>query len=314
MPSQADLRRQLRAATDPADQCRLALDLLAATRSREHVDSALNALKRESVIVWLDHSHRPALRDKALYYFEHDDRDRGGLVRESIIRLLAHIGHPADTDLYIRATGIYHRHPTTDTAQNLRAAALEALNGVDGSLACAYAAHLLGEPDTSDINSEPSFTAINVLAQWGRLLPVAVFLRLAGRQFISKGLGELVGRALEVLGGDDFPRALYGEIAAEFAALDVPVVCMGIVSAIVEGRITDHYGLLRDLLHRTKHGELHRYGLILLAGSRDDTLITLLYDLIRECPDRWRSHCREAVALTPESADRDRVLAELDNR
>lgn len=311
--SQSDLLAQLRAAADPAQTCDRALALLEATRSREHIETALAALARDDVSAWLDNRHRATLREKAVFYFEHGDRDRGGLIREQLIRLLAHIGHPDDADLYIQGAGVYHRQPAIDSAQNLRAAALVGLAATDQGLACAYAARLLGEPDTSSYNGEPSLTALNVLASFGHFLPVYQFVRLAGEAFLSEGKGEVIGRALELLGGE-LPAGLYTELAEHYAELDVPVASMGIITAIIERRIAALYKLLERMIHETRHTELHQYGLVLLAGAREDTFTRMLYRLARISPRRYVPNCIEAVSLAPESEERDTVLAALRRR
>jgi hypothetical protein len=119
-PTQSDLARQLKAAETPVERRDRALDLLAVTRQREYIDAALRALLREDVRPHLHNDHRPLLREKALTYFEQADKDRGGLIREQITRLLTHIGHPDDVDLYLRGVMTYHPQPVTDSAQNLR--------------------------------------------------------------------------------------------------------------------------------------------------------------------------------------------------
>jgi hypothetical protein len=312
-PTQTELVQHLRQERDPARQCDRALALLAATRSREHVDLALRTLAREDVIAWLDDRHRPILREKAAYYFEHPARDRGGLVREQITRLLLRVGHPGDLDLYLQGVTTYHRQPETDSAQNLRAAALVGLAGVDESLAAAHAVRLLGERDTSPLSGEPSMTALAVLARLARPLPIYQFLLLAGERFLGEGKGEVVGRALEVLGAA-LPLPVYTDLAERFAGLDVPVASMGIITAITEERLEPLYNLLERIINETRDGELFRYGLIMLAAARDDTLTRMLYRLARISPRRHVSHCLEAVELTPESDERDELLRALRRR
>ena len=119
-------------------------------------------------------------------------------------------------------------------------------------------------------------TALAVLAHCGQSLPIYQFALLLGESFIKEGKGEVVSKALELLGGE-LPPALYRSLAESFAALDSPVACSGIVNAIVEGRMTDLYSLLEDMLARTRSADLHRYGAIMLAASREPDLTALLY-------------------------------------
>jgi hypothetical protein len=303
-PSQAALFRQLKQAADPAEQCDRALDLLAETRSREYVDATLRVLAQETVRERLGHDHRPILRAKALYYFEHDDRDRGGLIREQIIRLLTRIGHPGDADLYQQGLATYQRQPATDTAQNLRAAALIGLARADAELGCAYAVKLLGEPDTSELSGEPTLTAMAVLAQHGQLLPLYGFVLHRGRAFVERGMGEVVGKGLELLAGV-LPQPLYAPLAESFAALDAPTI---------SSSIADLYALLEGIITGTRHDDVHRYAVILLAASRAEPLVAMLYRLAKTCPSPRVMNVIEAVDLTPASTDRDALLRALERR
>ena len=86
------------------------------------------------------------------------------MLREVLTRLLVHIKHPDDADIYKLGVATYHLQPVDDVAQNLRAVALAGLAPIDPPLACLYAARLLGERHTSVFNCEPAMTAIDVLA------------------------------------------------------------------------------------------------------------------------------------------------------
>ena len=309
--SQADLARRLKQFASPADKCDLALELLATTRSREYIDLALHTLVKDEVSALLGDTRRPVLREKALFYFEHDDRDRGGLIREQITRLLITIGHPGDVDLYLKGVQAYYRQPVQDTAQNLRAAALVGLVGVDQTLGCAYAVRLLGEPDTSPLNGEPSLTAIKVLTHCGQYLSIYQFVLLLGQEYLTSGKGEIVGKALEVLGAD-LPQPLYVSLADQFARLDAPAASSGLINAIVEGRLADLYPLLEDIITTTRHDDLHRFGVIMLAAARDTALTALLYRLAKTTPNRIENYI-EAVELTS-GDDRDDLLVVLQRR
>jgi hypothetical protein len=311
--SQKALYERLHQAADPTERRDLALQLLAATRSRDYVDAALSALRRENVIDLLGDAHRPALREKVYYYFENPDRDQGGLIREQIIRLLMAIGHPGDMDVYTQGAVTYHRQPVRDSAQNLRAASLAAMVALDQAWGCAYAARLLGEPDTSDLSGEPSLTALKVLAGCGQFLPVYLFALRQGEDFIERGNAEVVGQAIEALADEAFPRHLFAELIKQFIAFDVPIVSSSIATAITEHRLDAFYPLLKHIIMRSRHPELVRYALIVMAGARDDTLTTMLYDLARESTPDQAMDFLEAVELTT-GDERDDVIALLERR
>ncbi len=311
-PTQADLLRALRAATDPTQRRDRALDLLRLTRSRETVDTALRALLHEDVIALLNDDHHAPLREKATYYFAHEKQDRGGLIREQIIRLLTAIGHPDDADLYLQASATYYHQPVTDTAQNLRAAATVGLMAADRDLGGAVATRLLGEPDTSTLNGQPSITAINALVHTRQRLPVYLFVLRQGRDFIQRGLGEVVSHALEAL-ATGFPAPLYADLVHEFAALDVPVTSGGIVNAITTQRLTALYPLVEQIITTTKHDDLHHFALVMLAAGRDDALIAILYRLARSCTPAHAGDYLTAIELTY-GDEREELLALLERR
>lgn len=308
MPSQTSLLTRLKAASDPDEKRRVALELLAATRSRQMIDAALYALAR----VTLTEADRPVLREKALYYFDHDDKDSGALIREAFLRLLSDIGNTDDADLYAQGVLVYERKPVNDTAQTCRAAGLVGLATCDRTAACRHAVRLLGEPDTSPLSGEPSLTALSVLVRFAEVLPVYGFLLRQGRDFIARGNHEVVGKALASLGAD-FDPALYEALAAPLVALDAPVVSMGVVDYIVEGRVTALYALLEDLITSTKDPDLHRYAVIALAAARHDPLTELLYTLAKRRPLKLLADYVEAVELSAHP-DRDDLLDRLARR
>ncbi|MBN1966210.1 MAG: hypothetical protein JW910_16300 [Anaerolineae bacterium] len=308
MPSQDELLKARKAAADPDAKRSAAIELLAATRSRQMIDAALYALER----VTLEEADRPLLREKALYYFAHDDKDSGALLREKLLRLLSDLGHPDDADLYTRGVTVYERKPVNDTAQTCRAAALVGLATADRTAACRHAVRLLGEPDTSPLSGEPSLTALGVLIRFGETLPVYGFLLRQGRDCVARGYHEVVGKALASLGAD-FDPDLYAALAEPLLALDAPVVSMGVVDHVVEGRVDALYPLLERLITRTKDADLHRYAVLALAAARHDPLTGLLYQLARRRPLRYLRDYLEAVELSAHP-ERDALLAQLRDR
>lgn len=311
--SQSKMLKRLQQTTDPTQRRDLALDLLGVTLRRDYIDAALRALEREEITALLGDIHRPVLREKTLFYFEQEDRDRAGLIREKLTCLLAVIGHPDDIDIYRKGVVTYHRQPVSDTAQNLRAAALVGLARVDQALACTYAVKLLGEPDTSQLNCEPSMTAVRVLERFGRVLPVYQFLLLRGEDFLRDAQGEVVGLAFESLGAD-FPVAAYRSLAEHFIALDAPAACSGIINYITMHRVAELYPMLHHIASETRHDDLHRYAVIMLAAARVPALTEMLYRLAKLSPAGRVANFVEAVELTPDSDDREALLETLAGR
>ena len=307
-PTQTQLLEQLKAAPNPAARRARALDLLAATSSRQMVDEALYALEH----VPPDESARPLLREKAWFYFEHPDRDSGGLLREQIARLLTAIAHPDDGDLYRTAVMVYEPKPVTDVAQTCRAAGLIGLATTDRAQACLHATRILGEPDTSALSGEPSLTAITVLARFDERLPIYAFLLRQGENFARRGMGEVVAQGFESL-GEDFPVPEFTALAEPFIALDAPAVSAGIINSIVARRDEALFPLLTRILDDTRDDDLLYFGLMALAAARSDALTALLYQRAARCSRGDVRLYLEAVELTAHP-DRDRVLAALEKR
>ncbi len=271
MPSQAEMHRELRSATASEERRDIALQLLARTNSRLYLDECLRALNAEPVRARLDESHRGIMREKCLGYFAESKRDKGGLLREGLTRLLVYIEHPDDADIYKLGVEAYHLQPVDDVAQNLRAVALAGLAPVDPPLACLYAARFLGESHTSVFNCEPAMTAIDVLVASNQRLPIYQFLLRGGEGMARSQRGELTGKALESLGAD-FPLHLYEDLIAQYQALDQPTATMGIINFIIEARAEALYDRLEDVILSTRHVDLRRYGLVMMAAARADEL------------------------------------------
>ena len=271
MSTQAELYAELRRAAAPERRRDLALQLLARTSSRAYLDECLRILQSAPVSATLDECHRAPLREKCLGYFADGKRDKGGLLREGLTRLLIHIEHPDDADIYQLGVETYYLQPVDDVAQNLRAAALAGLAPIDPPLACLYATRFLGEPFTSVFNGEPAMTAIDVLVAADQRLPIYQFLLHGGVQMAQSARGELTGKALESL-GDDFPLPLYQSLIAQYQAIDQPTATMGIINWIIDGRVDGLYERLEETILATRDVDLRRYGLVMMAAARDDEL------------------------------------------
>ena len=107
------------------------MELLAGTNSRRYLDECLRVLKSERVRATLDESHRSVLRENCLRWHADTRRDKAGLLRESVTRLLVHIEHPEDFDIYKLGVETYYLQPVDDVAQNLRAVALAGMAPID---------------------------------------------------------------------------------------------------------------------------------------------------------------------------------------
>lgn len=312
MPSQGELQSQLRNATAIIERRDIALELFSQTNSRQYLDECLRVLQSEQVRGALDESHRPALREKCLSFYAESKRDKAGMLRESITRLLVHIEHPDDADIYQLGVETYYFQPVDDVAQNLRAVALAGLAPIDPPLACLYATRFLGEHHTSVFNCEPALTAVDVLVASNQRLPIYQFLLRGGEQMAGTQRGELTGKALESLGAD-FPAHLYEGLIEQYQELDQPTASMGVINYIVEGRAEALYDRLEDVIDKTRDDDLRRYGLVMMAAAREDELSDRLLRMARLARQNDLPLYIEALEVC-QHPERDETLASLRRR
>ena len=312
MTSQSQLYQDLRQAESTESRRELALALMDRSNSRQYIDDCLRILKSPAVLATLDDRQRPILRRKCLSYYDDSKRDKAGMLREGITRLLVHIEHPEDADLYKLGVETYYFQPIDDVAQNLRAVALAGLAPIDLSLACIYATRFLGEPFTSVFNCEPAMTAIDVLAGANQRLPIYQFLLHSGETMAQTGRGELTGKALESL-GDDFPLDQYGKLIGRYQAIDQATATMGIINWLVEQRAEALYDQLEAVIMDTRDVDLRRYGLVMLAVSRDEELTERLLGMARIAKIDDVPLFVEAIEVCQHS-QRDEILASLRKR
>ncbi len=312
MTTQANLFEALRRATGAEDKRDRALALLSKTGSRQYLDETLRILNTRAVRATLDDSHRPVLREKAFRFYAKPKRDKAGMLRESLTRLLVHIEHHDDIDLYRLGVETYQLQPVDDVAQNLRAVALAGMAPIDPALACLYATRFLGEGHTSVFNCEPALTALDVLVASNQRLPIYQFLLHNGGRMANTGRGELTGKALDSLGAD-FPVHLYEQLIDLYQDIDQPTASMGIINCIIDGRQSALFERLEGVIRDTRNADLRRYGLVMMAAARDDALSARLLRMARLAR-------REDIALFVEALEicqhpeREQTLTQLKRR
>jgi len=306
MVSQAELYDRMKNALTDEAKVDYALELLDSTQSRQYLDDVLLTLRSEACLPYLNADHRDILRRKYWHYHEQPPaKDKAGMLREGITRLLVHIGHMGDEDIYQAGVTTYQPQPVTDVAQNLRAVALAGLADCNRELAVQYASRLIGEHHASVFNCEPSMTAIDVLASGNEKLVVYQFVLLRGIDFVQQAKGEAVAHAIETL-LTDLPDDLIRDMIAPFIEKTDPVTCVAIISGIVDERRDSLYDVIEDILIRTDDEDLHRAGVLSLAASRDDTLTHILLNLARMTPPKFIRNQIEAIELISHD-DRDEV-------
>ncbi len=304
--------------TPPANTRDAAIALLeTSTTRRQHIDTALEALRQPAVRSTLTDAQRPPLRRLAQRYFSGaPSRDKGGMIREAVLKLLVHIGHPDDLDLYARGVWVVQLQPVTDTAQNLRGVSLAGLAAADPDSARWHATRLLGDPDTSVFNGEPAVTAVAVLAEMREWLPLYYFALNNGPALDSEGYGEAPARALEHL-APVLPAELYIDLAVRYIEAAARMSCTGIIDGAADALKADADSplivLFERLLGDVQDEDLHRYAAIVAAGARVPPLTELLLSAAKLSPRAHLFNYIDALALVDHPA-RDDTLAALEKR
>src|SRR6202165_3275173 len=151
---------------DQDAQVELGLVLLGRARNPEAIAAAVGML---------GHSADPRIRLVIAQKYEWLNaeprrRDSGCFQRTALVRALRGRGIPADVGVLEMALWTIEIIGRSDTATDLRAAALVTLNDVDGALASFHAARLL--TDAHEMSGEPAVTAARLLATREELLPL----------------------------------------------------------------------------------------------------------------------------------------------
>ena len=300
---------RMRNAADPAERRAAATEIVRITKKREHLEAALAVLEREAAFDGLSAAEREALRERAAAVFDHPAGDRGGFLRERLLRLLAAGAEPAELEIFSLAVGAYSGTGDADLLQGLRATALRGLARLDPDEGRIHAVRLLGETRTSRMSGEPTLTAASLLGEIGEFLPLYHFLLRQADAFTASGNGETVGRAFVAV-APHLPVPLLMELSRDLVAADDPALGSGVVEGIVARRETELLPVVETVVRGTIHGELRHYAAVLLATSRDEEHRALLYRLAREAHPSHRMDFVEGVELTA-GEGRDDLLREL---
>jgi hypothetical protein len=283
------------------------LDALHSAKKRQQVDAALRTLEDEALLDALNHSHRPTLRAVFERYHQAPTSDQGGHIRAAVLRLLGRIAHPDDIDIFIHSVTAYYPPYAAqrDQLQLLRAAGLRALLQVDFKRACLHATRLLDDAATG-LSGEPALTAVHVLADAGETLPLYALL------CFGQAPEEVLEAAFMAL-PDDFPVELLVTLGERHLTEVRPVVASGIIAAFLKRDSAALHETVEALVRETQHSELRSYALVLMATSRQATLVERVYQLARLCKRDQVPEYLHAIELTTH-AERDAMATLLRKR
>lgn len=297
MPAGQDQIDLLKNSADPYQQRDLALQILANESQRQAIDLALHYLKQETILESLSVVQRPIIREKALYYFSQPaTKDKAGMLREQLIRLLVQIGHPDDADIYHQGVRCYYRQPVSDVAQHLRAVSLAGLAYSDPEQALVYAVKFLNDPDNSVFTGEPAVTAVDVLGKAGQYLPLYQYVAGSGISHAQSERGEAVGRAMNLL-LTFLPADIYQDLLQQLLPIDSGLVNIGIIEGIIKEQASAYYPILETIITSTRHADLSHYALIMMATSTDRNLKQRLLEMASFCKVELIDSFLEALTL-----------------
>lgn len=285
---------QLQRLKDPAvaagERADYALHLLQTQTSRQVVQAALSVLAEHP-----KPDARPLLLDRYAYYNTNTlKRDAAGPLRTLILRGLRGLVLPEDVPLLEQAVLTYERLPPnfSEEAQELRAAALLALNEVDDRLARFHAVRLLHDPFTARMSGEPALTAARVLAVQDEVLPLYAYVIGAEAPVV-----EVLSECLKHL--TSIPLSILTALVARFQTWEDETAQVGLFDLVIshpEGPALADFvaGFLAD----TRQYDLYRYVVVALVLSHSDFWRTLLRQTLALESDAGRlEHALDALSL-----------------
>lgn len=289
-------------AADPAEGSTFATSLLS-ERSTRLLEAALAALDRAPGDA-LPSGARPALRDLYERLDANGPRDdAGGALRAAIVRLLRRLARPADADLFERAALTFEFQPPgrEEVAGPLRAAALAALDAIDGDLAASYAVCLLADAHTSAMSGEPALTAARVLAAQNQWLPLYAYAVGDGwRQ------PEVLSECLRAL--TRLPAPLLADLVDRYVEADDEMALVGLFDLLFDHPDGEaHAGRLATFLAETRLYGAYRYLCTLIVARRHEALLPTLITLAEREEDslKWEP-LAETLSLLGGSGRKDR--------
>ncbi len=267
----AQLRDLQALAGQPAEQRRLALDLLVPAAGIRVVQAALRALAGTT-----EDGARPVLlRQYAHYAADGVKRDPGTGLRVTILHLLRPLAGYPDHLLLETATLTYEFLPPTrsEAAHELRAAALVILHDLDPERAAFQAVRLLADEHTSRMSGEPAVTAVRILAAAGHLLPLYYYAT-----HTAVPVSEVLSDSLRALTG--LPDSLLPAIIERYGDSADEIVLAGLFDLLL-GHATraTHYPRVLAFLRATHYYDVYRYLVTSIVADHKTALLADLLDL-----------------------------------
>lgn len=236
-------------------------------------------------------------------------RDAGGLERVALLDAIRPVATLDDIPLLERAARTVEFLPPgrNEVCARLRAAALLALAEAEAELARWHAVRLLVDPWTDAMTGEPGLTAARLLAAQDRTLPL--FLLAMDP---APHPPDLVSECLRLLEG--LPASLLADLVARHGETEDDLVLVGLFDLLLSHPAgTEHEERIVAFLRETERLEVFHYLVATIVARRKTALVRALLDQAERERDPARAHSlSEALALRPDSPERDAALAALD--
>lgn len=251
---------------------------LGAAKARELVRKAALPEVLEAALDALRDVNDPGLRDLVLERYRQlclnpVRLDGGGKLRTVLLQFLRPVAEARDLEIFESSVLTVEIQYGGDTTQNLRAAALLGIAGIDEARGAWYAARLLQERDhTSPVTGQPALAAAQLLVSIGR--PEPLYLEAL------RGGGHPEVRAECVRQLTDLPVPLLKELAAKILKGGDEPLLIGIVDlALAHPALAELVPDLRAWLLATDLVDVYRYLVTALAASRREEAVNLLREL-----------------------------------
>lgn len=267
--------------------------------------AALKAIAREGPA---DPQVKRALLEQYAHLAENGPRrDPGCLLRAAILATLRPAFTRADTPLLEQAAQTYEHVRKTETAAELRAQALVALDDVDDTLAAVHAMRLLLDRQTTRRANEAALTAVRVLATRGHWMPLVLYAMLEDDNPI------VVSECLRGLTA--VPAALLPALIDRHARSHDEPVLIGLVDLLIGHEAwRDHRDVVVGILRSASQYEAHYYIAMSIVAHRPELVADLLALAQAERDTTKLRNIIDALSVRAFDAELAAAVAELERK
>jgi hypothetical protein len=260
---------------------------LSAAKARELIRTAALPEVLEAALEALRDGGEPAMRELVLERYSRLAAnpvrlDGGAKLRTVLLQALRPVARAEDLDVFEDAVLVVEIGYGKDVAQNLRAAALVGIAGLDEPRAAWYAARLLEDRvHVSEVTGQPALTAVQLLAAIGRPEPLYVETLRGGAH------PEVRAECARQL--TSLPPRLLKELAATVLAGDDEARMIGFIDlALAHDSLEATLPELRRWMGETDRHDVYGFFVSAAVASRREPVLQLLRDERGRTADRQK--------------------------